>query len=138
MEIGPKDLAKEQVVLIRRVSFGDEPRKEFLPELEAVAELPRRLDSFQAGLLQAAKDRREANSYRGVADFGTLREIMEGAGGFVYTGWSGDPSVEERVKDETKATIRVIPDLEFRSQEPPARCIGGGKSKMEVVWSKAY
>ncbi len=92
---------------------------------------------FQAGLLQAAKDRREANSYRGITDLGRLKEIMEGPGGFVYTGWSGDPSVEERVKEETKATIRVIPDAEFRSEEAPGRCIGGGESKMEVVWSRS-
>ncbi|MGW8268803.1 MAG: proline--tRNA ligase, partial [Longimicrobiales bacterium] len=86
----------------------------------------------------AAKDRREANSYRGVTDLGQLKEIMEGPGGFVYTGWSGDPAVEERVKEETKATARVIPDPEFRSESAPARCIGGGEAKMEVLWSRAY
>ena len=138
LEIGPKDLAKEQAVLVRRTTFGDEDRKEFLPEREAVAEMTHRLDAFQANLLQAARDRREANSHRGVEDLAGLKEIMDGPGGFVYTGWSGDPAVEERVKEETKATIRVIPDPEFRSDEPPSKCVGGGAAKMEVVWSKAY
>jgi prolyl-tRNA synthetase len=73
-----------------------------------------------------------------VKDLAGLKEIMDGPGGFVYTGWSGDPEVEERVKEETKATIRVIPDPEFRSPSPPRGCIGGGVAKMEVVWSKAY
>jgi len=138
IEIGPKDLAKGQVVLVRRVTFGEESRKEFLPEGQAVAEMPRRLDAFQAALLQGAKDRREAHSHRGISDFGQFKEIMDGPGGFVYTGWSGDPAVEERVKAETKATLRVIPDPEFRSGEAPSKCIGGGEAKMEVVWAKAY
>ncbi|MGW8267936.1 MAG: proline--tRNA ligase, partial [Longimicrobiales bacterium] len=66
VEIGPKDLAKEQVVLVRRVTFGEESRKEFLPEAQALADMPKALDAFQAALLEAAKDRSEANSYRGV------------------------------------------------------------------------
>jgi prolyl-tRNA synthetase len=138
LEIGPKDLAKEQVVLVRRTTFGEEDRKEFLPETQAVSGMQARLDTFQANLLQAAKDRREANSYRDVTDLAGLKEIMDGPGGFVYTGWNGDPAVEERVKEETKATIRLIPDPEFRSDEPPATCVGGGPAKAEVVWSKAY
>jgi prolyl-tRNA synthetase len=138
LEIGPKDLAQSQAVLVRRTSFGDEERKEFLPDRQAVQEMPARLERFQANLLKAAVDRREANSHRGVEDLSHLKEIMEGPGGFVYTGWSGDPAVEEKVKEETKATIRVIPDGEFRSDTPPARCVGGGDSRMEVVWAKAY
>ncbi|MFC1575042.1 proline--tRNA ligase [Gemmatimonadota bacterium] len=138
VEIGPKDLAKEQAVLVRRVTFGDEDRKEFLPEAEVVGGMTARLDAFQDALLAAAIKRREENSYRGVKTLAELKEIMDGPGGFVYTGWDGDPAVEEMVKEETKATIRVIPDEEFRSETAPDTCIGGGKSKMEVVWSKAY
>jgi prolyl-tRNA synthetase len=138
LEIGPKDLAQEQAVLVRRVSFGAEDRKVFLPENQAVSEMPARLEAFQNNLLKAAKDRRESNSYRGVNDLAGLKEIMDGPGGFVYTGWNGDPAVEEQVKEETKATIRVIPDVEFRSGIAPKQCIGGGKAKMEVVWAKAY
>ena len=64
---------------------------------------------------------------------------MDGPGGFVYSGWNGDPAVEARVKEETKATIRVIPDVEFRSKEAPATCmVTGQPAKHEVVWAKAY
>ena len=53
--------------------------------------------------------------------------------------WNGDPAVEARVKEETKATIRVIPDAEFRSAEAPTTCIVTGEpAKYEVVWAKAY
>jgi len=138
VEIGPKDLAKEQVVMVRRVTMEGQNRKEFLPEAQAIAEMPGELDAFQAALLKGALDRREANSHRGVTELSQLKEIMDGEGGFVYTGWNGDPAVEEMVKEETKATIRVIPDEEFRSGTPPTKCISGGEAKMEVVWSKAY
>jgi prolyl-tRNA synthetase len=138
LEIGPKDLAKEQAVLVRRITFDDEARKEFLPEGEAVKGMAGRLEAFQANLLKAAIERREANSHRGVRDLAGLREIMDGGGGFVYTGWSGDPEVEEQVKEETKATIRVIPDPEFQSDTPPTTCLSGGEAKMEVVWARAY
>ena len=139
MEIGPKDMESGQVVLAKRVRSEEEPRKELVPESEALATLGDRLDTFQAQLFEAAKTRREENSYRGVNDLAELAEIMNTTGGYVYTGWSGDPAVEERIKDETKATLRCIPEEEFRSPEAPARCIGGEKdSAMEVMWAKAY
>ncbi len=139
MEIGPKDMEKEQVVLAKRVRAEDDPRKEFLPEAEALQTIPERLDAFQAQLLEAATARREENSHRGIETVGELAEIVESSGGYVYTGWGGDPAVEERIKEETKATLRCIPEEEFRSAEAPAKCIGGeGEATMEVVWARAY
>ena len=139
MEVGPKDLAKGQVALAKRVRAADAPRKEFLPEGQAVSEMSARLEAFQEELLAAATARREANSHRGVSTFDEAVEILETQGGFVYTGWSGDPKVEERMKEAAKATIRVIPDAEFRSESPPERCVGGeGPAAMEVVWARSY
>ena len=139
MELGPKDLDKQQVVLVRRVKPEGGERKEFLPQHHAISMLPDRLDAFQRELLARAQKRREENSHRGVKDWGEMKEILETKGGFVYTGWSGDPAVEARAKEEMKATIRVIPDPEFRSGTAPTTCIGGGgASKMEVVWARAY
>jgi prolyl-tRNA synthetase len=139
MEIGPRDLAKEQVVLVKRVTAEGQDRKSFLPEGQAVAELGDRLQAFQDELLEAARARREENSHRGVKDLAELSEVLEGSGGFAYTGWSGDPKVEERVKADTGATLRCIPDPDFRSETPPETCVGGeGKSDQEVVWARAY
>jgi len=139
MEIGPKDMEKGQVVLVKRVQAEGEDRKLFLPESEAIATLPERLDAFQRQLFELARARREANSHRGVKSIGELREILDGPGGFVYTGWSGDPTVEARIKEETRATLRCIPDPDFRSASEPQTCIAGGApSKMEVIWAKAY
>ena len=139
MELGPKDLDQEQVVLVRRVLPEGGKKKEFQPQHHAVAMLPERLDALQRELLDRATRRREENSHRGVTSWDEMREILDGKGGFVYTGWSGDPAVEARAKEEMKATIRVIPDEEFRSSSAPTKCIGGGgASKMEVIWARAY
>lgn len=139
MEVGPKDVAKEQVVLVRRIEEGEGPRKQFVPEREALATLTDRLDAIQKAMLDSAIRRREENSYRGVEDYGRFQEIIEGPGGFVYTGWCGSSECEEKVKAETKATIRVIPFEEFRSPEAPKHCIAcGGEAREEVVWARAY
>ena len=116
----------------------DGKKKEFLPQHHAVAMLRDRLEAFQRELLARATRRREENSHRGISSWDEMREILDTKGGFVYTGWSGDPAVEARAKEELKATIRVIPDDEFRSPSAPTTCIGGGASKMEVVWARAY
>jgi len=138
IELGPRDLAKQQVVLVKRVTSDGEERKLFLGEDEAVETMPARLEAFQKELLERARAFRDSNSHRGVKDIRELKEVLDGPGGFVYTGWSGDPAVEERVKEETKGTLRCIPGPEFRSAEAPERCLGGGQSRMEVVWAKAY
>ena len=139
IELGPKDLDKEQVVLVRRVLAENGTRKEFLPQAHAVAMLPERIDALQRELLERANRRREENSHRGVTEWEEMKEILKTRGGFVYTGWSGDPAVEQRAKEEMKATIRVIPDEKFRSPSPPERCIGrSGASRMEVVWARGY
>ncbi|MGD8322006.1 MAG: proline--tRNA ligase, partial [Gemmatimonadota bacterium] len=96
-------------------------------------------EAFQTELMEGARRRREEHTYRGVNSIGELAEILDGGGGFVYTGWSGDPAVEQQVKDATKATSRVIPGDEFRSDVAPERCVSGdGPAKMEVVWARAY
>ena len=138
MEIGPRDLESGKVVLVKRVRAEGEERKQFLPEGQALAELPQRLEDFQSALLEQARARREASSHRGITKFEELAEILNGDGGFVYTGWSGDPAVEERVREETGGTLRCIPDADFRSPVAPTTCVGGGKATMEVVWAKAY
>ena len=106
----------------------------------AISARPRQANAAARLSVQgAATARRKANSHRDVASIEELADIIETSGGYVYTGWSGDPAVEERVKDETKATLRCIPGEEFQSGEAPSKCIGGdGDATMEVVWARAY
>jgi len=139
VEIGPRDVERGQVTVAARMTFSDEARKEAIPEVDVARALAKRLDDFQAALLSAAKSRREANSFRGITDYSRFREIIEGAGGFVYAGWCGGESCEERVKQETKATIRVLPDEEFRTPDAPERCMMCGQpARHEAVWARAY
>jgi prolyl-tRNA synthetase len=135
MEIGPRDLDKNQAVLVRR--DNREKRPVSLDTLgEDVAEL---LMKLQEDMLIAARDRREQNSVRGGITYDRFRELMDGDGGFVYAGWCGDPSCEAQIKEETKATIRVLPDEEFRSAEPPSACLKCGRpASAEAVWARAY
>jgi len=139
VEIGPKDLAQGQLALARRVTPEGAKRKEFVPEAEAIAGMPAGLEAFQRELLESATRRREEHSYRGVKSVAEAKEILDTTGGFVFTGWSGDPAVEQTMKDVCKATSRVIPGEEFRSETTPEKCVSGtGPSRMEVVWARAY
>ena len=135
LELGPKDLEKHSVFSARR----DIKAKAAIPMAGAAESVAKLLETIQADLYAAAMVRREAKSHRGPMSYDQFRQIMEGDGGFVYAGWNGDPAVEARVKEETKATIRVIPDPEFRSSEAPQTCmVTGQPARHEVVWAKAY
>jgi prolyl-tRNA synthetase len=139
VEIGPKDVEKQQLTVVLRIALGEMQRKEAIAETTAVMTIPRRLDELQRALLAAALGRREANSHRGVTDYAAMRELIEGDGGFVYAGWCGSRECEQRVKDDMKATIRVLPLEEFRSATAPAKCIVcGNAAQMEAVWARAY
>ena len=135
MELGPKDLEKNQCVLVRR----DTREKVAVPLDQLEAESARLLERMQADMLQAARDRREANSVRGEVTWDRFRELMEGQGAFVYAGLCGDAECEAKVKEETKATVRVMPDAEFRSPEAPKACLRCGRpSVAEALWARAY
>lgn len=135
LELGPKDLEKQSVFSARR----DTRAKAAIPMAGVAASVAQLLGTIQSDLFTAAKARRDAATHRGDISYARFKEIMEGPGGFVYAGWNGDPAVEAQVKEETKATIRVIPDAEFRSADAPRTCmVTGQPATHEVVWAKAY
>ena len=128
-------MASGSCVAVRR----DTGEKRPIPLANAASEAALLLERIQGEMLTAALERREAHTVRGELTYEQFREIMEGEGAFVFAGWNGDPAVEARVKEETKATIRCIPDPEFRSRPSPSRCmVTGEPAKYEVVWAKAY
>jgi prolyl-tRNA synthetase len=139
IEIGPKDIAKQQVMVVLRVAYGEMQRKQSMDEAVAVMTVPRLLDELQRGMLAAAIERREANSHRGIVDYAEMRDRIEGAGGFIYAGWCSSAECEQKVKEDTKATIRVLPNEEFRSAQQPERCIVcDADAQTEAVWARAY
>ena len=133
LEVGPKDVAKGQVFAARRTG-GKAP----IPLASLAAGVGAALEEIQAGLYKTALERREASTRRGVSK-DELIALMNGPGGFAYGGFCGSVACEEAIKEATKATVRVLPDEEFRSPTPPARCVWCGEpSVAEAVWAKAY
>jgi prolyl-tRNA synthetase len=135
MEIGPKDLDKNQAMLVRRDTGEKRPTS-----LDSIGEdASDLLARIQQDMLALARDRQDKNSIRGEIDYDRFRQIMDGDGGFVYAGWCGDAGCEAKIKEETKATIRVMPDEEFRSAEAPTHCLRCNQAAtIEAVWAKAY
>ena len=133
LEVGPRDLANGTLMLARRTGG-----KESIPRAGLAARLGEEMARMQATLLEAARGRREAGTLRGATKEGFI-EFLAADGGFAYGGWCGDAACEAEIKAQTRATIRVLPDEEFRSPEPPVACQWCGRPSIaEAVWAKAY
>jgi prolyl-tRNA synthetase len=131
IEVGPKDLEKNQVMLARRDTGQKTPASQDGLE-RTVAGM---LDSIQTALHQRAVEFREKNSHR-VDDYGKFLEILDGQGGFLWCHWCGSAECEARIKDETKATIRCIP---MKSEPEEGKCLKcGGRSERRVIFARAY
>jgi prolyl-tRNA synthetase len=134
LEIGPRDVAGGTVMLARR-SGG---RKESFPTEGLGRHLHLAMEQMQADLLAAARERRERASIRGATKAEFMAHI-ENEAGFVYAGFCGDAACEAAIKAQTKATIRVLPDPEFRSPVAPTSCVWCDRpSVVEALWAKAY
>jgi len=134
LEVGPRDVAAGAVVLARRTGG----KKETQPVEGIAARIHQEMERMQTALLETARARVEAATIRGATKQQFL-EHVEGSGGFVYAGFCGRPECEAEIKEQTKATIRVLPDPEYRSPEPPATCMWCGQpSVAEAVWARAY
>ncbi|MEP6573796.1 MAG: His/Gly/Thr/Pro-type tRNA ligase C-terminal domain-containing protein, partial [Gemmatimonadota bacterium] len=134
LEIGPRDVAGGTVMLARRTGG----KKISLPTEGLGRALRIEMDSMQQELLEAARARREAASLRGATKEQFI-EFIGRDGGFVYAGFCGETKCELDIKEKTKATIRVLPDEEFRSPVAPTRCVWcDSPSVAEAVWAKAY
>jgi prolyl-tRNA synthetase len=140
IEIGPRDVDQGSVmVVMRSTPTAAIQRKEPVPDAELASRLRDKLETYQAALLETARERREANSHRGIRDYGEFHSVIDEAGGFVYAGWCGSEACEAKVKEDTKATIRVLPSEEFASSEKPAACmVCGAPAVTEAVWARAY
>ncbi len=134
LEIGPRDVTAGSVMLARRTGGKKEP----LPTAGLADRIVAEMERMQHELLETALARREANSIRGVTKARFLDFVAQD-GGFAYGGFCGRGECEAEIKEQTKATIRVLPDEEFRSPETPTTCMWCGRqSTSEAVWAKAY
>lgn len=129
--IGPKDLEKGTVEIARR----DTKEKQFVAQDETVEHIVALLDDIQKNIYQKAASFKEANTHQ-ADSYEEFKEVIEKKGGFVYAHWDGTSETEEKIKEETKATIRCIP---LNSNQEEGTCIYSGKpSKGRVLFAKAY
>jgi prolyl-tRNA synthetase len=129
MEIGPKDIEKQQCVLVRR----DTRAKEFVPLAGASTRLGELLETLQRELLERARKFVADNTTR-AKGWDEFKQAMATKRGFIVAGWNGDPAIEARIKEETKATIRVVP----MGEAIEAPCVVTGEKGREVVFAQAY
>jgi len=131
LEVGPKDMEKNQVVLVRR----DTREKIFVPMDELETKIPELLEDIHKSMLEAAtKAREEKTSIATTME--EFNDIVENKTGFVKAMWCGDKDCEDKIKEDTGATSRCIP---FEQEELSDTCVCcGKKAKHMVYWGRAY
>ena len=128
--VGPRDMENGTVEVARR----DTLEKETLQVVDIAEKVEHLLQAIQANLYQKALAMREAGT-RAVDSYGEFKEAIE-EGGLIHAHWDGTPETEEKVKQETKATIRCIPLIGDRT---PGNCMVTGKpSAQRVIFARAY
>lgn len=131
LEVGPKDIEKNQVVLARRDT--GEKIVVSMDELETV--IPELLDNIHETMYNKAKKKMEEKT--SVAkDMDEFKKVVEDKSGFVKAMWCGDMECEEKIKEETGASSRCIPFNEEHVSDTCVCC--GKKAKKLVYWGRAY
>ncbi|MCI8400875.1 MAG: proline--tRNA ligase [Lachnospiraceae bacterium] len=131
VEIGPKDIAAGQAVLVRR-----DTREKLAVSLDSLAaEAGKLLDTIQSDMLQRARAHRDAHTST-AHTYEEFKELIETRPGFVKMMWCADQECENRIKEDTTATSRCMP---FEQEQIGDVCpVCGKKAKAMVYWGKAY
>ncbi|MFZ5910669.1 MAG: proline--tRNA ligase [Chloroflexota bacterium] len=132
IEIGPKDVEKDQVALARRDVAG-RAGKSFVPQAGLAQTVSLLLSEIQDSLLKQATAFRDANIHA-PKDYEELKQVVED--GWAFSWWCGDKACEAKVKEDTKATTRCIP---FEQPDGSGKCIVCGKpAEKKVYFARAY
>ena len=131
LELGPKDIEKNQCVLVRR----DNREKIFVSLDDLETEIPKALNAVQQGLYDAALARR-ANMTYSATTFDELKDIADNKPGFIKAMWCGNRACEDKLKEEAGVTSRCIP---FEQEHIGDTCVCCGKPATKMLyWGKAY
>lgn len=131
IEIGPRDIKQQQVVMVRRDTCQKMPVK----ETEILTEIEKLLTEIQDNMFTKAKAilRDKTTS---VQTYDQFKKVLEEKGGFIIAAWCKSADCEAKIKDETGATIRVRP---FQTEETTANCVCcGQKAKETVYFARSY
>jgi len=131
IEIGPRDIQKKQVVAVRR----DDGKKVVIKESQLIKRINQLLEDIQKSLFNKANKLLKDN-IRTVKNYDEFKKVIEQNKGFIRACWCGKESCEEKIKEETGATIRAIP---FKKEKTFSNCIHcNNKAKEVVYFAKAY
>src|SRR6266851_5646724 len=134
VEIGPKDIEKSACVLARRDKPGKEGKQFGIPLAAAAAAIRKLLGEIQTNLFETAKKFRDERT-RPVNSYEEFKTEIEKPG-FLLAHWDGTRETEDKIQEETKATIRCIP---FDRPKEEGKCMVTGKpSAGRVVFARAY
>ena len=137
LELGPRDIAGNSAVVVRRDVVTAEGRREKLvvPQAELPTRLPALLDEVQANLYARALAFRQARTYP-VDDYADFKQRMNAGDGFLEAHWCGSAACEASIKAETTATIRNQP---FAAADEAGACIYcGAPSPRRVIFARSY
>lgn len=131
LEIGPKDIEKNQCVIVRR----DTREKIFISLDELETKVPQLLAELQTALHEKARAMRDKKTFT-VKTIDEFAKVVEETPGFIKAMWCGDRACEDMVKEKTGATARCMP---FEQEKVSDKCLCCGKdAKHMVYWGKAY
>jgi prolyl-tRNA synthetase len=131
LSIGPRDIENKTIEVVRRDTLA----KDIKPTEKIVDHITELLDDIQKTILQKATHFQKENTYY-PDSWSDFKEVLENTGGLVMAHWDGTTETENKIKEETKATIRCIP---FDAPEDEGKCIFSGKpSKRRVLFAIAY
>ena len=131
LAIGPRDIENSTIEVARR----DKMTKEVINIDSTVKHIKSLLADIQKNIFDKSLKFRDQNTYK-VDSWDEFRDSIENRGGFILAHWDGTAETEEKIKNETKATIRIIP-LDNSSEK--GKCVYSGKpSQKRVVFARAY
>jgi prolyl-tRNA synthetase len=132
LAMGPRDMENGTIEVARR----DIRDKKTVPLDQVVDHVVALLDDIQANIYKRALAFREENTHF-VDNYEEFKNLLDEKGGFIWAHWDGTPETEEKIKEETKATIRCIP---IDTDQPEGgKCMYSGKpSKQRVLFARAY
>jgi prolyl-tRNA synthetase len=131
LALGPRDLQNKTVEVARR----DTLTKETIPVDQVNEYIPMLLEEIQSAIYQKALIFRKENTFF-IDTWDEFKRVLDDTGGFIMAHWDGTAETEEKIKEETKATIRCIP---FDSPAEEGKCIYSGRpSARRVLFARSY
>jgi prolyl-tRNA synthetase len=132
LNIGPKDVANNVVEIARR---DTREKIRGVSQASLLNEITGLLDAIQKNIFNNAAEYRKANTHF-AKDYAEMKDLLVKKTGFIEVYWDGSSDDEARVKDETKATVRLIP---FVQNNDPGKCmLTGRETTRKVIFARAY